>query len=75
MDFLRWLAQCVNCKYLSKRPRILFPHKVQFNRHGKQQGGKVGNSQVEQVDVGGGPHILIPHDHEARCKVSEHTKN
>ena len=60
---------------LSKCPGVLAPHEVQLYRHGEQQGQQVRHGQVEQVDVGGGPHVLVPQDHDTGRQVTQHTEH
>ena len=44
---------------LSICPWVLPPHGVELCRHGQHQGGQVSQGQVEQVDVGGRPHVPV----------------
>ena len=60
--------------HLSQSPGVLPPHEVELHRHGEHEGGQVGHRQVEQVDVGGGPHVLVPHDDQAGGQVTENTQ-
>ena len=59
------------CSYLAQGPGVLPPHEVELHRHGEHQRGQVRHRQVEEVDVGGGPHVLVRHDDEAGCEVTE----
>ena len=60
---------------LPKCPRILPPHEVELSRHDKQKSGEVGQRQVEQVDVGGGPHVLVLDDYQAGGEVTKDAKD
>ena len=57
--------------YLAQSPGILPPHKVELHRHGEHQRGQVSHRQVEEVDVGGGSHVLVLHDDETGGEVTE----
>ena len=61
--------------YLSESPGILPPHEVELHWHGEQQGSQVGHGEVEQVDVGGGPHVLVSHDHKTSRQISHKSQN
>ncbi len=39
------------------------------------KGGDVGNGEIEEVDVGGGPHVLVVQDDEAGGQVPHHTQH
>ena len=43
--------------HLSEGPGVLPPHEVQLAGHREQQRGQVRHREVEQVDVGRGPHV------------------
>ena len=60
---------------LPKCPRILAPHKIELCGHGEDQGAQVQDGQVEEVDVGGRPHVLVLDDHQACGQVAQHTQH
>ena len=39
------------------------------------ESGDVGDGEVEQVDVGGGPHVLVVQDDEAGGQVAHHAQH
>ena len=65
------MSKIVGSTNLSKCPGVLSPHEEQLAGHGEQEGGQVCHGQVEQVDVGGGPHVLILQDHQAGGYVTK----
>ena len=74
------LKYCVSNKsltlrHLAKSPWILSPHEIELRWHGKNESAQVGEGEVEEVDVGGRPHVLILDDHQAGGKVAQHTQD
>ena len=61
--------------HLPKGPWVLAPHEVELRRHGQQQGAKVDEGEVEEVDVGGRPHVLVLDDHQAGGQVAQDTQD
>ena len=62
-------------RYLAEGPGILSPHQIELGWHGKDQGAQVHEGQVEEVDVGGRPHVLVLDDHQAGGQVAQHTQH
>ena len=63
------------CWHLAKSPRILSPHEIKLSWHGENEGAEVGEGQVEEVDVGGRPHVLVLDDHQAGGQVAQDTQD
>ena len=61
--------------YLPKSPWVLSPHEVELTSHGKQKSSQVSHRKVEEVDVGGRPHVLIFYNDQTSCHISEDTKD
>ena len=71
----KYIYLLIDTTYLSKGPRILFPHKKKLTGHSKHQSGQISKCKVEKVDVCGGPHILIPNYNKACCNISKNAQN
>ena len=86
VPWISWLVWSIVCprrkerlwyiwRHLAECPGILSPHQIELGWHSKDQGAQVGEGQVEEVDVGGRPHVLVLDDHQAGGQVAQDTQH